>query len=653
MKKITQLLLLSLLMPLTLSAAMTSNVSTPGAARDAATRAKGSVPKAIKVDGNIHTLGMPKAEGDALIWDFEDAEQFAQFGNEDRDGDGFLWEYYNNSDVETDRMTAHSGDGLVASASYDNGHDVVLTPDNWLISPQLTLGGTLSFWACGQDPTYYSEKFGVFVSVDGENWTQIGNDKITTVNYLFYEYDLSAYAGQTGYFAIVHHNSTNMFYLNIDDIPFNVNGMITDEPLIPINLTADPTATTAQIAWVPGKFNNSWNLRWRPYVDPALIGSYWDPNVDNYDQISSQFMTLDADGDGHNWGLSYTDTYYYDICFYSESWDSNTMGALRPDNWLITPPIELGGSLKFKAWIASILYPDQFAVYIAPADWTSIDEFIKISDDIVPDSSPVDYEFDLSDYDGTGVIAFRHYGVTNLYRVMVDNIEVLYPDAPEVYEWTEAENVTSPYTIEGLTSNTEYEVQVMAFNEQGDKNSGWTESTVFTTLDDGGAAGYNEFYLVGSFNEWNQEDGGGRIELVEGDAGVYSASEVELAAGAEFKIITPAEDGGWIWFGGIDETQAGHFLVTPELLDNNIDLIDGANFRIQEKGIYTISVMEAPRGITAPLVMVVHKDATAISTIGTDSKVDNNWYNLQGQKLNGKPSAAGIYINNGRKVVIK
>ena len=31
----------------------------------------------------------------------------------------------------------------------------------------------------------------------------------------------------------------------------------------------------------------------------------------------------------------------------------------------------------------------------------------------------------------------------------------------------------------------------------------------------------------------------------------------------------------------------------------------------------------------------------------------DNWYTLDGARLSGKPSAKGIYINNGRKVVIK
>jgi len=35
------------------------------------------------------------------------------------------------------------------------------------------------------------------------------------------------------------------------------------------------------------------------------------------------------------------------------------------------------------------------------------------------------------------------------------------------------------------------------------------------------------------------------------------------------------------------------------------------------------------------------------------SNSDNAWYTLDGRKLSGKPTAKGLYINNGKKVVIK
>ena len=36
-----------------------------------------------------------------------------------------------------------------------------------------------------------------------------------------------------------------------------------------------------------------------------------------------------------------------------------------------------------------------------------------------------------------------------------------------------------------------------------------------------------------------------------------------------------------------------------------------------------------------------------------DSEGDNNWYSIDGKKLNGQPKAKGVYFRNGRKVVVK
>jgi hypothetical protein len=163
---------------------------------------------------------------------------------------------------------------------------------------------------------------------------------------------------------------------------------------------------------------------------------------------------------------------------------------------------------------------------------------------------------------------------------------------------------------------------------------------------------------VGTFNDWNQNEDGGRIELVENEDGVF-VGQVNLEAGAEFKVITPdaSAANGWKWFGGVDDNQVGFFLINEGLLDVNISLIDGSNFRIEDAGDYTITVMEAPtaglKSINEPLVMVVSKVVTGINDINADKAGSNEWYNLNGQKLNGKPGTAGIYINGGRKVIVK
>ena len=159
---------------------------------------------------------------ESIEWDFENEEQMALWELVDADGDGYNWQYFNNTGLTSGRMTAHGGEGLIASASYDNDLSIALNPDNWLISPMVKLDGILSFWAAGQDPSYAAEVFGVFVSTDKVNWTQIGEDITATGTYKEYSFDLSSRAGEEGYFAIRHYNVTDQFWLNIDDISLTI-----------------------------------------------------------------------------------------------------------------------------------------------------------------------------------------------------------------------------------------------------------------------------------------------------------------------------------------------------------------------------------------------------------------------------------------------
>ena len=146
----------------------------------------------------------------------------------DADGDGDTWEL----------ATTHMGSGyghngsvdMVLSHSYFSGE--ALTPDNYLVSPQVALGGSISFWAAAQDANYAAEHFGVAVSTAGntsaadfttiQEWTMSATGATPGAkvqgDWVQLTVDLSAYAGQTGYVAIRHFNCTDMFYLDIDDI---------------------------------------------------------------------------------------------------------------------------------------------------------------------------------------------------------------------------------------------------------------------------------------------------------------------------------------------------------------------------------------------------------------------------------------------------
>jgi hypothetical protein len=65
---------------------------------------------------------------------------------------------------------------------------------------------------------------------------------------------------------------------------------------------------------------------------------------------------------------------------------------------------------------------------------------------------------------------------------------------------------------------------------------------------------------------------------------------------------------------------------------------------------------EPANGVRA-FVLNFGDDSNATGILTTNftnpTNSDNEWYSLDGCRLNGKPTAKGIYINNGRKVVIK
>ena len=445
----------------------------------------------------------------AITWDFEDEACFNEFQALDNDGDGYNWQYFNNSTAEK-QMTAHAGYGLVASASYDNDTYTALTPDNWLISPQVTLGGVLSFWACGQDKSYFGEVFGVYVCVgtpDGTtNFVQVGEDyTIESSEMTQYEIDLSAYQGQVGCFAIVHHNITDMFWLNIDDITLDVNAVILPYPATP-ELNVTPAATSATIAWAADENADGWNLIWRPYVD--ISGNYINCDMNGTaDEIQAQldnadWITIDADGDNNNWGLgtwsrdTIDGVVYSDMLFYSDSYSS---GALTPDNWLISRQVKLQGVFKFNAWGLSPYYPAEHVmpyVYVGEiTDDMTVQELLDAmvplqEEDIVCTEEKTEYSYDLSSYNGQhGYVALRHYNCTDQYTLLIDDICIGDPNAPvvEPAEWNMVQELTTPnYTIEGLTPGTMYEVAVQGYNAAHVSEIGYT---TFITLEQAGKLG--------------------------------------------------------------------------------------------------------------------------------------------------------------------
>lgn len=223
--------------------------------------------------------------------DFEDGME--PWSAIDADGDGYNWMWGYNS-------TSSQGELYVYSQSYHNpqqqGDDGSLTPDNYLVSPLMQLGGSISFYARAHDAIYHEEHFGIAVSTVAEptatDFTTIAEWDAESDDWTYYTVDLSAYSG-LGHVAIRHFGCTDQMSLDVDNITlFNPNDEWIVIPLTETTYTLDnlmhETAYGIQLRGVcGGNQYSSWS-------DLATVIT--DPNPNAY-----RFVYAGAWNDGTNW----------------------------------------------------------------------------------------------------------------------------------------------------------------------------------------------------------------------------------------------------------------------------------------------------------------------------------------------------------------
>ena len=78
-----------------------------------------------------------------------------------------------------------------------------------------------------------------------------------------------------------------------------------------------------------------------------------------------------------------------------------------------------------------------------------------------------------------------------------------------------------------------------------------------------------------------------------------------------------------------------------------VDLSDSKLFDIYKAFVVAASTKSATR------LTLVRDGATAIDLVTTSDEGEGKWFDLQGRQLDGKPSKKGLYIRNGKKMIIK
>ena len=434
----------------------------------------------------------------------------------DVDGDGYNW------GLAYPGLSGAEDDVAFYSASYNGG---ALNPDNWLITPLIDLGGTMSVWMMSYLSSY-PDTFAIYLTTD-PNWSSADNltdvFNITLVDttrapstYTEYTADLSAYAGQQGYIAIRHFNSYDQYRLYMDDFrvgewtmmpnassPWEISDLPSASPLQvqvqavcsdgtsewtdPVNtathgLCDDPsglvasnvTGNTATLEWTG--YQENYNVRYMSgEIDTLFFEDFENGRPDTW-------TTIDNDGDGYNWfdfdctgyvGQAHSGTGIVN----SESY-INGYGALTPDNWLITPQIELNGIMR--VWLRGMETgsnaSEHFAIYLSTTN-NSVDDFtITLVPEAVATAEYVEYTADLSAYAGQqGYIAIRHFNVTDKYRLNVDDFGVF------VEPWTTETASGNSTELTGLDPETTYIAQVQGVCEDGVTE--WSDYFQFTTAE--------------------------------------------------------------------------------------------------------------------------------------------------------------------------
>ena len=263
--------------------------------------------------------------GGGVFWDFpvDDLSWLSDWYTVDKDGDENNWSptYFDSEHTNV----------IWYSESYTSNYES-LDPDNWLISPEVALNGTLSFTLGG---VYrYPDHMGVFAvfgwdSESGyapteEDLVYIGDyycsdtqDEITITA------DLSQFNGQVGRLVFRHYDSYDCYYLYIDNIqigeviepePWNYVYGIEATDYVIENLTPN-TKYEVQVQ-ADGKASDS---EWTDIVEFTTLASIpnvymlggnmdnWVPNDGvkfNYDEETALYtlnFTFDGRHDGYNY----------------------------------------------------------------------------------------------------------------------------------------------------------------------------------------------------------------------------------------------------------------------------------------------------------------------------------------------------------------
>lgn len=441
-------------------------------------------------------------------YDFED-NSLQGWTTLSNDGDSYKWS------IQSGSSNSHQGNYCVRSRYTSSG-----VPNDWLISPEIPLGGTLSFYA-KRYSTSYTDQFQVFISTTGNNisdFTAISEVITPNTTYDLYEYDLSAYSGN-GYVAIVYTGLEDQYYVYVDDIHItaSIPGVYDEWQTVENAAKPYPFSNLDADSYYEAQVNGHCNsgditTDWSEAISfkttiacPAPTTLAVAANTD--DATTRENLTWVMNGAETDW----------QICV------NNDMDNLIPVNVsavVITDDVvsyTLMGLIPGQDYTVKVRANCELSVPgDATSEWSNTANFQTEA----TCTEPTAFAHGTVDAH-SAVLTWTKGGTETQWQLCVnndmDNLILLSATDDDVN--VDEQNVS--YTLTGLTATTEYTVKVRAYCADGDGNqSPWTAATTFTTECDAVTtfpwSENFESYAVGNFSDqcWINEHIAGTASYV-------------------------------------------------------------------------------------------------------------------------------------------
>ena len=203
-------------------------------------------------------------------------------------------------------------------------------------------------------------------------------------------------------------------------------------------LTMAPFGVKAQMNFENYVSASGYVLYHAPGVYSPDGAYYWDFEEDFEEGRILDWTLMDADSDGYNWQLPFTDGMGFggsDGMLVSYSYDNASSSPLTPNNFVVSPRLIIpeNGEILFHASAMDEAYPaEHFGVAISttvndnPSAFTMLQEWnLTAKDNGTRQGNWHVYSVDLSAYAGQEVyLAIRHFNCTDKFAICIDNVFV-------------------------------------------------------------------------------------------------------------------------------------------------------------------------------------------------------------------------------------